>query len=399
MRSSMMKTSKASVLVLILALLMILSGTADAQEPQPVYESYFNYIGTRPTEAGTNYAGDVQGITHDKNNWFISQTWALWKIPVGLDLAGDIECGVSGVICGRLGNFDEIRAFDHIGDIDYFQYDETTGFLLLPLEGGPKPAIAAFDPVNLDYIAHAELSQHNSASWVAIDPDGWVYTSSNDALGLVYKYQLDWYMLVAYKIVSLRKVDEFQLLDVFGGQIELGPQGGVFSDSGTLLYINNGYYGPYNSHKDGISVFDMQTRRRIAQSTRDTRQPFWYGYDPTCVPPFDSNCEEPEGLTIWNLDDGRAPHISGQLHVLLLDNDISDDVYIRHYTHKIYVDRGYSGEERGKPTQPFNTVGEAYSMAWPGSLLMIKAGSYPESLTLSKRVELHSEGGNVNIGK
>jgi hypothetical protein len=44
--------------------------------------------------------------------------------------------------------------------------------------------------------------------------------------------------------------------------------------------------------------------------------------------------EEPEGLTFWDLDaDGRAPGLRGQLHVVLLDNDLvtADDVYVKHY--------------------------------------------------------------------
>jgi hypothetical protein len=59
--------------------------------------------------------------------------------------------------------------------------------------------------------------------------------------------------------------------------------------------------------------------------------PFNYEYSPT-NPIVGGLNEEPEGLTLWDLDDGRAPNIHGQLHVLLLDNDDSaDEVYIKHY--------------------------------------------------------------------
>jgi hypothetical protein len=42
--------------------------------------------------------------------------------------------------------------------------------------------------------------------------------------------------------------------------------------------------------------------------------------------------EEIEGLTVWNLDDGRAPGIRGQVHVLMLDvGEVSnDDLYFKH---------------------------------------------------------------------
>lgn len=79
-----------------------------------VYESYLNYTATRPTQAENNYSHDVQGITHDSDNWFISQVWGLWNIPVGLDLAGPIECGASGVICANMNGISQISAYSHI---------------------------------------------------------------------------------------------------------------------------------------------------------------------------------------------------------------------------------------------------------------------------------------------
>lgn len=378
---------------LILGFTGLLPVSAD-DWPEP-YESYLNYIGTRPSEAETKYAEEAQGLAHDENNWFISQVWALWKIPVDLDLAGNIQCDTPGVVCSNLDYVNELEEFNHVGDIDYYQYDESTGFLLLPLEGGPNPAIAAFDPDNLQYIAHAELPNHNSISWVAVDADGLVCTSSNDKSGWVYTYRVDWEALARNGAMSLEKVGEFPLLDESGNLLTIGPQGGVFSPSGNLLYVNNGYYESYNSHKDGISVFDMGTKRRIAHSTMASEEPFWYGYNPGFA-----TYEEPEGLTIWDLDaDPRAPNISGQLHVLLLDNDVwGDDIYIRHYTNRIYVDSGYTGEELGDPTKPFNTVGEANNFAWYGARIIIKAGTYPESLTFSKQLQLLADGGTVSFG-
>lgn len=396
-----MKIAKAFVLACVLAPL----ATPHEAAAQALYESYFNYTSTRPDEAETNYAGNVQGLAHDKNNWFISQEWGLWKIPVNLDLAGPIACGVSGVACGNLNS---INAYNHVGDIDYYQYNESTGFLLLALEDKDRavpPAVAAFNPDNLQYIAHAtlklpqHLSQPGNAPWVAVDVNGLVYAPHEDAPGWVYIYDLDWHALAQNGTMSLQYAGELRLLDESGSPLLIGGQGATFSESGKLLYMNNGYFGDYDTHQDGISVFDMQTKRRIIKSTRDGAQPFWYGYDPDCSPPFGSSqCEEPEGLTIWDLDDGRAPNISGQLHVLLLDNDISDDVYIRHYTNKIYVNYAYSGTERGKPNQPFDTVVEAYAMAWDGAQISIKAGTYAESLILSKRIRLVAKGGTVRIG-
>lgn len=129
--------------------------------------------------------------------------------------------------------------------------------------------------------------------------------------------------------------------------------------------------------------------------------PFNYNYDDSFL-----TKEEPEGITIWDLDaDRRAPGISGQLHVLLLDNDEpdDDDVYLKHYTGTICVDRTYTGVEKGTPSEPFTTVGEANSYAWDGAQIKIlikpQTGSYPETLTFSKRIRVLAEGGTATIGQ
>jgi hypothetical protein len=65
----------------------------------------------------------------------------------------------------------------------------------------------------------------------------------------------------------------------------------------------------------------------------------------------------------------------------------------------IHVDRAYAGEETGEPHKPFNTVGEANSLAWNGARIKIKAGSYPETLTFAKRLTVFAHGGTASIGK
>jgi hypothetical protein len=129
---------------------------------------------------------------------------------------------------------------------------------------------------------------------------------------------------------------------------------------------------------------------------------FNYAYSPG-----GGSYDEPEGLTIWDLDDGRAPGIKGQLHVLLLDNDVieNDDVSLKNYTSTISVDKNHTGKETGKPWEPYNTINEAYNLAawddyflWDGARIKIKAGTYPESIIFSKRIEVMAEGGTVTIG-
>ena len=66
----------------------------------------------------------------------------------------------------------------------------------------------------------------------------------------------------------------------------------------------------------------------------------------------------------------------------------------------IFVDGAYTGPvEVGTSFWPFNTVAEAYRLAWDGARIKIKTGSYPETLTLSKKLTLLALDGPVTIGR
>ncbi len=65
----------------------------------------------------------------------------------------------------------------------------------------------------------------------------------------------------------------------------------------------------------------------------------------------------------------------------------------------IHVDRNFTGPELGTPSQPFRTVTAAYNFAWDGARIKVRAGSYPETLALSKRVTILAESGAVTIGR
>jgi hypothetical protein len=135
---------------------------------------------------------------------------------------------------------------------------------------------------------------------------------------------------------------------------------------------------------------------RVRKSTNDNR---FFGYE---FWPRVLTCQEPEGLMIWDLDDGRLSGIRGQLHAFILDNDLSaDELESRHYAGTIYVDGTHSGGD-GRIDDPYQTVTDAYnfiaSHEWRGATIKIKTGSYPESITISMPVKLVSWEGTTMIG-
>jgi hypothetical protein len=101
--------------------------------------------------------------------------------------------------------------------------------------------------------------------------------------------------------------------------------------------------------------------------------------------------DEPEGLTIWDLDGKDAPGtgMSGQLHVGMVDNDAdTDQVYIKHYTMRRYL-------------RPGDGIQAEYDAVFDHAELNLAPGTYPEAITLGadgKRVRLVAPEGPVIIG-
>lgn len=405
--------NKLRICTLFAALALLRTSPALAGGGGASYESYFLHLGDYPSYDTISWSEDVQGITHDDNHWFITQASEilpeyryLWKIPVGNDLEDDAEPGVNGVQRKHINDYSELvnNGLWHFGDVDYYR-----GYVISAVEAhAPHPhAMVLFRGDNLQYVGRAALSRegsggapgHQSLAWVAVDPDGYLYTSGDDVSTSIYRYRLNWADLPSQP-PTLTYSDTIPLLDG-GGTTALQfsyIQGGAFSEDGRLLYLVSGFYDDQYAN-EGISVFDTRTWRRVARSTNGSGH---FNYEHT---PGYPHYEEPEGVTVWNLDDSSAPYIWGQLHVLMLDNDRyedvpldPDDVSIKHYSHTIFVDGGYAGEEHGRYWDPFNTVGEAHNYAWNGARIAIKSGSYPESLTFSKRIRLFAYAGTATIG-
>ncbi len=65
----------------------------------------------------------------------------------------------------------------------------------------------------------------------------------------------------------------------------------------------------------------------------------------------------------------------------------------------IHVSRTAVWPSSGTPASPFPSVEMAHDKAWNGARIKIKAGTYPENITLSKNVVIVADGGPVVIGK
>ena len=294
------------------------------------------FLGNYPDERSGFWTDNIQGVTHDNDHWFITQTTRLWRIPIGQDLSVlllDFDQVLVVEIPDALGDL----GYNHLGDLDILD-----GHLLVPVERPDRiAAIAAFraDDLSLADIAYlpgeSPAVGQTKAGWCAIRHEsGHLFTSESTVnernpirILSVDRAALANGSLILTPVGAVQPVDENAVL------IELEHmQGGVFGGDGRL-YIVNGYMEGHDPKLGGIRIIDPDTGRLIARSSLDDA-PFKFEYHHNRTFGVETVGEEPEGLTWWDLDDDtRAPGITGQLHVLLLDNEIlsTDQLYFKHY--------------------------------------------------------------------
>lgn len=401
------------------------------------YQQYFHHSDKYPDMVqNTGFHNEANGIAHDDDYWYITNNAdnnpILWKIPVTQNLYG-IGFSTPGVSWVRndtvscptkdgpktLGN--DLK-YNHYGDlVAYKRENDNQYYLLVPIEGGiPGYAIAVFRAHDLQCLGFDVLRTNNnnppslndSAAWCATDKKGYVYTSPdkwsfaewNGEVKLL-KYSLNWdtlgsdpqnpVYLTYLETIPIKKEDGSTL---FWTEISGVAQGGEFSPDGKLLYVSSGTT-QMNEEYGGIHVFNTNPWTRVARSDTDANALFKYDFNSGW-----SKYEEPEGLTIWDLEEQRAsyldpdkaPYIQGQLHVLLLQNYVwqdpasGDAVYLYHYTNTTYVDHAYAYgfTPDGTIGRPFRTVGEALAFYnqneyfnhghWTEGRIKIHTGSYRE---------------------
>jgi hypothetical protein len=291
----------------------------------------FNYLGNYPRDRENGWSDEIQGVTHDNDNWFFTQTKTLWKFPVSHDLHKKVTKSdlSKGIIKKGIPQSLSSAGYNHYGDFSHYG-----GFLFIPLTGSSEPCIAVFNAADLSYITHTKMSMFAGLGWCAVNPnDGCLYTTDRN-LGSRFEYKfspligfsIDMDKLRNQHILTLVQVKTVVLKTQEGNPVVLKHmQGGTFDNSNNL-YIMNGYCEDFNEKDGGISVFDLAAGIRVARSSSGSGS-FNYEFHPGWA-----KYEEPEGLTYWDLNDGRSPNIRGVLHALMLDNDTNDDdLYFKHY--------------------------------------------------------------------
>jgi len=424
-----------------------------AQNNLQEYEGYYLFNQVYPDDYLENpfwfpNNKEVQGITNDGENWFITVTGhedlfgtstgaKLWKIPLNVPL-GSNSTNNPNVLSIDMEEIPELANENwHWGDPDHYKYNDTD-YILVPVYGGDLGyIIACFQADNLEFISYSNInSLGGSPGWCAIDNNGYLYSSSSETSTLK-KYSVNWEIFTNPdnndNALNLIETINLTFNDAYYNTLK-HMQGGEFSNSGELLYLVSGSAGgcvpcidlnpwggincdgcgvlekkvgpgqPENS--DGIHVFTTSNWTEIQTSIKDFSENEYFNYYFT----NDNTGQSPEGLTVWDLED--INEVKGSLHVLIFDWDLelfggnNHDVGLFHFSHSVYVDKENgvippTYPLTGTQTNPFQTINDAYSFypIWDGAQIVIKSGIYNDIGIYSTRIRMISEGGTVIIGQ
>lgn len=310
------------------------------------YEIYCHYANSYPDRGQPhwgNHNWSANGIANDSRNWyfathnrdFIGDTkatdFALYRVPVAYDI-NNFNLNQPGVkkfqLSNNLSASDTLRryGYGHVGDIDYCQHNGV-GYIAAPMTGNGPPLIAFFRADDLSYIHYAILDtrQQESVGWCAFSGDDYLYTSHDDT-DRILRYTIKWDTIlnkwsewgIAFDTSFVLKRNNNPIVNI------RHMQGGDFTPSGELLYISCGILSCLgkgeSDPQDGIYVFETESWNQVFRSSNSKMYPesvdvFDFKFNNnTC------SADEPEGLTIWDVDHlqtKRHDKLHGHLHIIL----------------------------------------------------------------------------------
>lgn len=287
----------------------------------------FTFGGKNPRDSewgGDISSEEIQGITHSKTYWYISNKGTIYKTR-----KNQIKSVVTKVHLSSIQSQLKTGHYNHFGDMDFYD-----GLLYVATTGkGSTPAIVVVFDKNLNFVKYAKFPAHKqkNAGWVAINSvTGYLYSSEpyrqlhvydrnfSNGSTLAFLYDISLHFKHGHKEGSWWN-------DVWN-------QGGAFSPNGIFYYVLDHKSDEY-SHYTGIHAFLIHGSYANeitikGKNNRNENVNFMNEkFDPdTWFFGWWRNWEL-EGITIW--DRGAE----GQIHMLQLHNEwhSDDDVHLFHY--------------------------------------------------------------------
>lgn len=267
------------------------------------------FVGDLPSDRSyENFSDDLQGITHDANNWYLTRNATnFWKDTAtnGI-IAKQAVTNINGDPPIRYWLPDPWYAagFRHYGDLVY-----VNGLIYTSMDNNGDVAGVGVWNTNLNYIGFNYLPNwRGSFPFIAYNSrDGLFYTVTNASGPTTVKaYQIT----VWGNSVTIQERRSFTLMSNVPSNAWI--QGGKISSHGNLYVTVGGGDGP-----SGVYMIDV---------VNGFVQTFFYQYM--------GNIDELEGLDLWDLDADQRLGAWGQIHFQKLDIDwpgFADDYWLAHY--------------------------------------------------------------------
>ncbi len=319
------------------------------------------FLGDAPSDSSDPGMSNLQGIAHDETSWFLVEKSFVWKIPFDKSLqsshslfgtptpyfppistaATDIPVELSQV------------GYNHFGDPDHYSFAGKS-YLVMPMTGaaGTLPAIAVFDGDTMGLVAWQRVSDSPGGSglgWAAVRPTTGTLWISGDSVGTVNgpdlpftEYYVNWAQLGPTNHNFLTKAGSIYVTDYDGTPVAHmnSMQGGVFNDTGTLLYTSNGYCDTPCYLQiffiSGATGSDGQRgiRQAVSSNPNYDGQNGPFAFEQISRSQILGVCigQEAEGVDYFDVAGRNIPGVpSGLLHAMLYDNT-THGFFIKHYS-------------------------------------------------------------------
>jgi hypothetical protein len=273
-----------------------------------------------PSDRSMEFSNGLQGVTNDGTHWYFTSTHRAYVFPFSDEQIARIA---KKHVTSDLNNEPTYYGnpysptHRHFGDLDHH-----AGTLYVALEvddgTGTHNAIGRFRASDLAYYPSMPIPTGSpqrtggTFPWLARNPyDGRWYSSKHYGANELYMYTILGDTVTYRGAIPLSKT-----LDKV--------QGGVFSANGRLYLSTN------SKASGAVNVVELIYDSTIYWDPPNRGVVLGVG-DLTWDPDSDTE-DEIEGITIWNLDDGRAPGVRGQIHVLMIqqEENSNDDWYFKH---------------------------------------------------------------------
>lgn len=266
------------------------------------------YLGDAFDNVRANWSVDLQGMCHDEEYYYITQTEAIWKIPRSRKIESVNSVYTENAVAKYSIPTDLAKqGSNHMGDCDVHN-----GIIYIPLEGTKPQKLLLLKTGTLEFISAPKLSiKQTHAPWVTVDArSGHIYSGNFDIPGRqgIIQYKLS---KNKQKLIPIRRM---HFRDGKGRLMSLKRVQGA-----EIVRSRNVFWFVSDLEEGGLYGFSLKSGRLIYYKRIRYSRNF---------PKY----EELEGIDALERGEMDFPNYAGNLFVCMLDNNLFHDyAFLKHF--------------------------------------------------------------------